>query len=217
MRTTKTTDWIPTTDAQLSERCATWVKGFDCRGGCKPGCPHENAPKGDYGQDGDQLELAVRWPQEPIPGSTTVFEEAVNLSLILDVRDGTRIPSQYPFALVRPAAPVYVHTSYVTDPEHVREPAQAVRCPLLRSEWCFKNGAMSFMQAEKIWLPIDTAVFAPLVPQAYEHLDDLLKLTTGVWDRLRIWGRDQIAGLRAAHLELPKRCPTCDGKGLVPK
>jgi hypothetical protein len=217
MRTIKPSNWrLDLRGREPTERQVTWIKGFDCRGGCKPGCVHEGAPKGDYGQAGDDLELAVRWPRSPTPGSTTFFEEAVSLRIFLNVRDGERLPKLHDLLLMRPAL-VAMHTSYMTDPDQVREPVAATKCSLLRSEQCFKNDVFSYVQSQEIWTPEDTEAFLPFVFQAHEQLDKVLRLESGVWDRLRAWGQSRIEGLRTAHLELPRRCPTCDGKGLVPR
>jgi hypothetical protein len=189
MKPSRRTDW--TADG----RAVFWTPGYDCRIKC------EHEPKGDHGQHGDELLLAVR--QGEIAVGLTVFTFVRDRAVTYHQSDGR----------ITTGANLSVHVPWPFNEDQIRERAEGEpHCELIKPP-CFST-CLSCCRAEQIWtLAEEEAIRAALFGDAVER--SVLLLDTGIWNRLKSeavemekWALDERAGLRCL-------CPTCNGEGLI--
>ncbi len=195
MGETITTGWRTFGDY---ERKVDWTEGYDCRTTCEHGrCP-------DHGISSDKLDFCIR----PRSGPTA----ATRLSASMNTTHRRVVFHDLPTIDGRL---VTTHVVHPTDEEQARL-ASGEACDLLPLGTCYGYG-MSALQAVEMIGDFERAAFAAVQRDSVNVLLDFaIVLNTGLWERLRAWHDECATEAATAASTLPRRCPACDGKGLVP-
>ena len=193
------TPWEPRTHVvdnvtHSLERTVVTTPGYDCRDGCSDSCPHKRKGR-DYGWNGDEHRCVMCYKRGAI-------QFAVHTSLF----EGKPVAGP---RRVR-AAHISFCWGFRIDEEDVRNPDTGEDCMYLGTR-CYGNGDTSFLQASEMQGLIasvgDDVGFAARAKQ--------LLSCDGLWDELARRLVRRYEGVAADHRELPQRCATCNGAGVV--
>jgi hypothetical protein len=208
-RETRETEWIRRGQV---ERKVWWFAGFDCR----RGCVHD--VKGEHGQRGDELLIAVRIAAGSLPISLPFdlrkeHEFGLGLEVTTDVREGRRTMSRQDPSR---GYNLMTHHAFRTTEEQIRENSQPnTDCKILACGQCY-SGYSGVGAADLFWTPADVdATVKHLLGNSPESY--VLHIKTDLWERLGVFLLERQAEALKQRDALPVQCPTCKGHGLVPR
>jgi hypothetical protein len=209
MRDAQQTMWV---QRGKFEHKVWWFPGYDCRQKCQ----HE--VKGEHGQHGDELLLAVRLASYDLPLNNTINAQfGLTLEIMTYVRDGKQTIDDLHRAHIRIARGygVTTHHPYPTQVEEIREArGPNTECEILACGQCY-SGYSGMTAGDLLWTPkeidaIGQGIFGPEL----EH--QILHLRTDVWTNMEAFLLDKQTEALASKAALPVQCPHCKGEGVVP-
>jgi len=182
------------------ERAVFSPLGYDCRAQC------EHEKKGDHGVRCDELIFVVR--------SAGATEIAAALSLGCGTNALKGKPG-YPSKDVIRTYDLTLHKAFPTSEGDIREQRPSP-CALLPDGMCYFLDSTSALQADAVWSDEFAKALAG-APFDREYLAERAFAVEGLWERLGAEFRERYNKALNQAAQAPERCPTCEGKGLVPK